>query len=101
MIINVGDTIKANHGRSGEIINIGIATEATDIAAENDTALNAKTYDTSLGYTGAVTYTGDNGTYWCYFNQIEDNLTAQHNLLKEKAESDVDVQINLDNEWWK
>ena len=25
MIINVGDTIKANHGRSGEIINIGIA----------------------------------------------------------------------------
>ena len=57
MIINVGDTIKANHGRTGEIINIGIATEATDIAAENDTALNAKTYDTSLGYTGAVTYT--------------------------------------------
>ena len=43
MIINVGDTIKANHGRTGEIINIGIATEATDIAAENDTALNAKT----------------------------------------------------------
>ncbi len=42
MIINVGDTIKANHGRTGEIINIGIATEATDIAAENDTALNAK-----------------------------------------------------------
>ena len=29
MIINVGDTIKANHGRSGEIINIGIATEQT------------------------------------------------------------------------
>ena len=47
MIINVGDTIKANHGRTGEIINIGIATESTDIAAENDTALNAKTYDTS------------------------------------------------------
>ena len=22
----------------------------------------------SLGYTGAVQYTGDNGTYWCYFN---------------------------------
>jgi hypothetical protein len=91
MIINVGDIIKANHGRSGEIINIGIATEANDIAAENDTALNAKTYDTSLGYTGAVTYTGDNGTYWCYFNQIEDNLT-------EKENSDVDVQLNLEME---
>ena len=24
MIINIGDTITANHGRSGEIINIGI-----------------------------------------------------------------------------
>jgi hypothetical protein len=91
MIINIGDTITANHGRSGEIINIGIATEATDIAAENDTALNAKTYDTELNYTGAITYTDDNGTYWCYFNQIEENLTA-------KEESDVDVQLNLENE---
>jgi len=91
MIINIGDTITANHGRSGEIINIGIATEATDIAAENDTALNAKTYDTELNYTGAITYTGDNGTYWCYFNQIEENLTA-------KEDSDVDVQLNLENE---
>ena len=91
MIINIGDTIQANHGRSGEIINIGIATEATDIAAENDTALNAKTYDTDLMYCGAVTYTGDNGTYWCYFNQIEENLTA-------KEDSDVDVQLNLENE---
>ena len=66
MIINVGDTIKANHGRTGEIINIGIATESTDIAAENDTALNAKTYDTDLNYTGAITF----GTNWCYFYQI-------------------------------
>ena len=77
MIINVGDTIKANHGRTGEIINIGIATESTDIAAENDTALNAKTYDTSLGYTGAITFTGkdtfgNTGTYWCYFMQINE-----------------------------
>tara|TARA_Y100001938_G_C8034274_1_gene402438 strand:+ start:797 stop:1081 length:285 start_codon:yes stop_codon:yes gene_type:complete len=94
MIINVGDKIVGNHGRTGEIINIGIATEKTDIAAENDTALNAKTYDTSLGYTGAVTYSGDGGTYWCYFDQIKDNLT-------EKEKSDVDVQINLENEWWK
>ena len=91
MIINIGDTIQANHGRSGEIINIGIATEANDIAAENDTALNAKTYDTDLNYTGAITYTGDNGTYWCYFNQIVENLSA-------KEESDVDVQLNLENE---
>ena len=91
MIINIGDTIKANHGRSGEIINIGIATEANDIAAENATALNAQTQVTSLGYTGAVTYTGDNGTHLCYFSQIEDNLT-------EKEKSDVDVQIKLENE---
>ena len=94
MIINVGDKIIGNQGRTGEIINIGIATEMTDIAAENDTALNAKTYDTDLGYKGAVTYSGDNGTYWCYFDQIKDNLT-------EKEKSDVDVQINLENEWWK
>ena len=94
MIINVGDKIVGNHGRVGEIINIGIATEANDIAAENDTALNAKTYDTDLGYKGAVTYSGDNGTYWCYFDQIKENLT-------EKEKSDVDVQINLENEWWK
>ena len=45
MIINVGDTIQGNHGRVGEIINIGIATEKTDIAAENDTSLNAQTYE--------------------------------------------------------
>ena len=62
--------------------------------AENDTALNAKTYDTGWLYKSAVTYSGDNGTYWCYFDQIKDNLT-------EKEKSDVDVQINLENEWWK
>lgn len=71
MIINVGDTIVANKGRTGEIINIGIATEKNDIAAENDTSLNAKTYDTELGYTGAVTFTSETGTHWCYFSQIE------------------------------
>ena len=37
MIINVGDKIVGNHGRVGEIINIGIATEMTDMASENDT----------------------------------------------------------------
>ena len=76
MIINVGDTIKANNGRIGEIINIGIATEKNDIAAENETSLSAKTYDTDLGYVGAITFTGTdesptNGTYWCYFDQID------------------------------
>ena len=88
MIINVGDTIKTTNGKIGEIINIGIATEKTDIAAENETSLNAKTYDTEMNYVGAITYTGDTGTYWCYFNQIEENLT-------EKENSDVDVQLNL------
>jgi hypothetical protein len=91
MIINVGDTIKGNHGRIGEIINIGIATEKTDIAAENDTSLNAQTYDTELNYTGAVTYSGETGTHWCYFSQIEDNLT-------EKEKSDIDISINLEND---
>ena len=80
MIINIGDTIKANHGRSGEIINIGIATEATDIAAENDTALNAKTYDTDLNYTGAVTF-GDN---WCYFMQIKD-VIKKNEYVEDKS----------------
>ena len=72
MIINIGDTITDNRGREGVITNIGIATEPNDIAAENDTALNAKTYDTELGYTGAVTFTNEDGTYWCYFNQIQE-----------------------------
>jgi len=67
MIINVGDTIQDERGRTGVITNIGIATEKTDIAAENDTAASVKTYDTELDYTGAVTF-GDN---WCYFIQID------------------------------
>ena len=67
MIINLGDTIVDERGREGVITNIGIATETTDIAAENDTAANVKTYDTELNYTGAVTF----GEYWCYFMQID------------------------------
>ena len=77
MIINVGDIVEGNHGRVGEIINIGIATEKTDIAAENDTSLNAKTYDTDLNYVGAITYSGDSGTHWCYFNEIEKVVKAK------------------------
>ena len=68
MIINIGDTIEDQRGREGVITNIGIATETTDIAAENDTAANVKTYDTELNYTGAITF----GEYWCYFSQIKD-----------------------------
>ena len=45
MIINVGDKIISNHGRTGGIININISTEMADIAAEND-AKQIKTYDT-------------------------------------------------------
>ena len=68
MIIRIGDTIEDDRGRQGELINIGIATEPTDIAAELDTAASVKTYDTELNYTGAITF----GEYWCYFSQIED-----------------------------
>ena len=68
MIINLGDTIREKSGREGVITNIGIATEKTDIAAENDNSLNAKTYDTELKYTGAITF----GEYWCYFDQISE-----------------------------
>ena len=67
MIINIGDTIQDTKGREGVMTNIGIATEKTDIAAELDTSLNAKTYDTELDYTGAITF----GSNWCYFSQID------------------------------
>tara|TARA_B100001057_G_scaffold146170_1_gene146140 strand:+ start:137 stop:373 length:237 start_codon:yes stop_codon:yes gene_type:complete len=75
MIINIGDTIEDKKGRQGEIVNIGIATEKTDIAAENDTSLNAQTYDTELDYMGAITF----GSNWCYFHQIE-------KIVKRKAD---------------
>ena len=68
MIIRIGDTIEDERGRQGELVNIGIATEPTDIAAELDTAASVKTYDTELNYTGAITF----GEYWCYFAQIKD-----------------------------
>ena len=75
MIINIGDTIEDTKGRQGEIVNIGIATEKTDVAAENDTSLNAQTYDTELNYMGAITF----GSNWCYFHQIE-------KIVKRKAD---------------
>ena len=75
MIINIGDTIEDIKGRQGEIVNIGIATEKSDVAAENDTSLNAQTYDTELDYMGAITF----GSNWCYFHQIE-------KIVKRKAD---------------
>jgi len=78
MIINIGDTIEDKKGRQGEIINIGIATEKTDIAAENDTSLNAQTYDTTLGYVGAITF----GSNWCYFDQIKEIVKRKQDDLE-------------------
>ena len=75
MIINIGDTIEDTKGRQGEIVNIGIATEKTDVAAESDNSLNAQTYDTELNYMGAITF----GSNWCYFHQIE-------KIVKRKAD---------------
>ena len=80
MIINLGATIVDERGREGVVTNIGIATEPNDIAAENDTALNAKTYDTDLNYTGAVTF-GDN---WCYFMQIKD-VIKKNEYVEDKS----------------
>ena len=87
MIIKLGDTIKDEKGREGEITNIGIATDKNDIAGE--LGVNAKEYDTELDYTGAITF----GQYWCYFGQIK-NVTTQN-------DSDVDIAVNQANEWWK
>ena len=84
MIINIGDRIEDVKGRQGVITNIGIATEPTDIAAESDSSLNAKTYDTSLNYTGAITF----GSNWCYFTQIEKVL--EKNDFEESATDWID-----------
>ena len=94
MIINVGDYVYTSNGREGTIINIGIATEKNDVAAENETSLNAKTYDTDLNYVGAITYTGDTGTHWCYFDQISKVEASAVNDMPH----DVDVQLNLQYE---
>ena len=67
MIIKIGDTVEDDRGRTGEISNIGIATDKNDIAAESDTSLNAQEYDTDLNYIGAITF----GSHWCYFIQIK------------------------------
>ena len=89
MIIKLGDIITDDRGRTGELINIGIATEKGDVAAELDSAASVKQYDTDFNYTGAVTF----GSNWCYFYQIK-NVTT-------KEDSDVDVALNQESEWWK
>ena len=94
MIINLGDTIREKNGREGVITNIGIATEKTDIAAESDNSLNAKTYDTELNYTGAITF----GEYWCYFDQIDEVIKTNEFVSDTswmKEDSDVDIALNL------
>ena len=93
MIINVGDTIREKSGREGVITNIGIATEKTDIAAESDNSLNAKTYDTELNYTGAITF----GEYWCYFDQI-DEVIKTNEFVSDTSwmHDDNDLQIIAD-----
>ena len=97
MIINLGDTIREKSGREGVITNIGIATEKTDIAAENDNSLNAKTYDTELKYTGAITF----GQYWCYFDQIAEVIKKNEYVEDTawmKEDSDIDIALNLEAE---
>ena len=72
MIIKIGDKITDERGRTGKIINIGIATDKNDIAGED--GVDAKEYDTDLNYTGAITFvnTKESATYWCYFIQIKE-----------------------------
>ena len=97
MIINLGDTIREKNGREGVITNIGIATEKTDIAAESDNSLNAKTYDTELNYTGAITF----GEYWCYFDQIDEVIKTNEFVSDTswmKEDSDIDIALNLEAE---
>ena len=97
MIINLGDTIVDERGREGVVTNIGIATEPTDIAAESENSLSAKTYDTDLNYTGAITF----GSNWCYFTDIKE-VIKKNEYVEDTAwmreDSDVDVAINLENE---
>ena len=95
MIIKLGDTIKDEKGREGEITNIGIATDKNDIAGE--LGVNAKEYDTELDYTGAITF----GSNWCYFSQIAEvvkkNEYVENNIWM-KEDSDIDIALNLESE---
>ena len=95
MLIKLGDTIKDEKGREGEITNIGIATDKNDIAGE--LGVNAKEYDTELNYTGAITF----GQYWCYFGQIAEVIKKNEYVEDTawmKEDSDIDIALNLENE---
>ena len=95
MKIQLGDTIKDEKGREGEITNIGIATDKNDIAGE--LGVNAKEYDTELNYTGAITF----GSYWCYFHQIAEVIKKNEFVSDTtwmKEDSDVDIALNLEAE---
>ena len=95
MIIKLGDTIKDNKGREGEITNIGIATDKYDVAGE--LGVNAKEYDTELNYTGAITF----GSNWCYFGQIAEVIKKNEYVEDTdwmKEDSDVDIALNLETE---
>ena len=72
MKIQINDTITDERGRTGKVINIGIATDKNDVAGEN--GVDAKEYDTDLNYTGAITFCNEekSETYWCYFIQIKE-----------------------------
>ena len=95
MKIQLGDTIKDDKGREGEIINIGIATDKNDIAGES--GVDAKEYDTELNYTGAITF----GQYWCYFGQIAEVIKKNEYVEDTswmKEDSDIDIALNLEAE---
>jgi hypothetical protein len=95
MKIQLGDTIKDERGREGEITNIGIATDKSDVAGE--LGVNAKEYDTELNYTGAITF----GSNWCYFSQIAE-VVKKNEFVSDtswmKEESDIDIALHLEAE---
>ena len=95
MKIQLGDTIKDEKGREGEITNIGIATDKNDIAGES--GVDAKEYDTELNYTGAISF----GSNWCYFSQIaevikKNEFVSDTSWMQE--DSDIDIALNLEAE---
>ena len=92
MQIKLGDMITDNRGRTGELINIGIAVRKEDIAAEDDTSLSAKEYDTDLNYTGAITF----GSNWCYFMQIKEVIKKNEYVEDTswmREDSDIDLSL--------
>ena len=99
MKIQLGDTIKDDKGREGEITNIGIATDKNDIAGES--GVDAKEYDTELNYTGAISFQSEFGSNWCYFSQIAEVIKKNEYVEDTawmKEDSDIDIALNLEAE---